>query len=298
MRRVRRLVVLLILASCVAVVPSSGHATTPQVINVCPEHLAPDPEPAGGSVATLLESPLPDRGFGAPEGAGRYQQVGVAGMQWHTIVSGNCADPRRAIATFSISSQLWDLARYGGAATIFAYQLGSSDVISRHLADLVEPIVHGLRDGFFRSLITTAVFISAIWLAWVGLVRKRMTLTMEGTAWMIMSMVLGFWVMASPASFLSVTNGASQGLTFIVHDALSSSPAIPNNRCIEPGGGQYEYDTSAGDPHFGGSELDEDPENSGSSPRSGGEGGTPENDQDDEQDEGTGGGTDLSLIHI
>ncbi|HLS01529.1 MAG TPA: hypothetical protein VK054_06035, partial [Beutenbergiaceae bacterium] len=172
------------MASCLAIVPSSGAYTTPGLVNLCPEHLAPTPETAGGSIASMLSSPLPDRRYGAPEDAGRYQEAGVAGLQWHIIVSGNCADPRRALLTFNAAGWLWDLARYGGAATIFAYQLGASDVVTRYLADLVEPMVHGLRDGFFRTLVPTVVFIGALWLAWVGLVRKRMTLTMEGTGWM------------------------------------------------------------------------------------------------------------------
>lgn len=192
----RRVAAVVVLVVGVLAVPAS--VSSNPGLNICPEYLAPEPEVSNAGVSGMIPSPLSESGRNAPDDAGRYQAHGIAGSQWHVIVSNNCFDPARGIRAFDVTGVIWDANRIGSDFVIFVYQLATSDLATGYIADLITPLVHGLRDGFWRPLIGTVVIISAIYLGWVGLVRKRASLTVEGTVWMVFSIAFAMWFLTFP----------------------------------------------------------------------------------------------------
>src|SRR5690606_12923156 len=51
------------------------------------------------------------------------------------------------------------------------------------------------------------VFIlGAVWMVWYGLIRKRVTLTIEGTVGMVLSTAIGLWILVSPVQILNLAS--------------------------------------------------------------------------------------------
>src|SRR5699024_2772305 len=67
-------------------------------------------------------------------------------------------------------------------------------------------------------------------LAWYGLVRKRVTLTFESSIWMVVSLVLGMWILLNPGHIsgmaTSLVNSGSQLVTSAVGQIPYTSSAV------------------------------------------------------------------------
>lgn len=216
----RRLLMTFLLLAGFLVLPLTAAQANP----LCPGEPAPLPESAGSGSDGLLVPPQSQSAIeGSPDGlppdASMYGQYGTAGQQWHMITE-SCVDGISNGPQATLANTAWDLSKTINQSTITVYQAATSDGLLASFNELVENVVVTLREGIWRPLIPTVVILGAIWLGWYGLIRKRMTLTLESTVWMVGATALGLWIMVNPAQVMglagSLVNSGGQLVTSTV----------------------------------------------------------------------------------
>src|SRR5690606_34960692 len=132
---------------------------------------------------------------------------------WHTIRE-SCVDKLSSSAVATLSNTAWDLSKTINQSTITVYQAATSDGLLDSFNRLVESVVGELREGIWRPLLPTVIILGAVWLGWYGLIRKRVTLTIESTVWMVLATTLGIWILVNPSQILgyagTVVNSGGQ----------------------------------------------------------------------------------------
>ncbi|MGW9347013.1 type IV secretion system protein [Nocardiopsis flavescens] len=202
----RRLLMTFLLLAGFLVLPLTAAQANP----LCPGEPAPLPESAGSGSDGLLVPPQSQSAIeGSPDGlppdASMYGQYGTAGQQWHMITE-SCVDGISNGPQATLANTAWDLSKTINQSTITVYQAATSDGLLASFNELVENVVVTLREGIWRPLIPTVVILGAIWLGWYGLIRKRMTLTLESTVWMVGATALGLWIMVNPAQVMGLAS--------------------------------------------------------------------------------------------
>ncbi|MBR8740458.1 type IV secretion system protein [Nocardiopsis sp. MG754419] len=216
----RRLLMTFLMLSGFILLPLTSATANP----LCPGQPAPVPESADSGSDGLLVPPRSQSAIeGAPDGlppdASMYGQYGTAGQQWHMITE-SCVDGIANGAQATLANSAWDLSKTINQSTITVYQAATSDGLLASFTETVESVVIALREGVWRPLIPTIVILGAIWLGWFGLIRKRMTLTIESTIWMVAATTLGMWILINPAQVMglgsSLVNSGTQLVTSVV----------------------------------------------------------------------------------
>nr|WP_067963138.1 type IV secretion system protein [Nocardiopsis trehalosi] len=181
---------------------------TAQAAPVCEGEPAPQPEAAGSGADGLLVPPQSAEAVAAsPDGElpdqSLYGQYGTAGQQWH-VIRDSCVDKLGTSAIATLSNTTWDLSKTINQSTITVYQAATSDGLLASFNGLVESVVGELREGIWRPLLPTVIILGAVWLGWYGLVRKRVTLTIESAVWMVLATTLGIWILVNPGQILGL----------------------------------------------------------------------------------------------
>ncbi|MEU1898840.1 conjugal transfer protein TrbL [Nocardiopsis dassonvillei] len=229
----RRLLMTFLMLTGLVVLPLTGAQANP----LCTTSPAPVPEsPGNGSNGLLVPPVTQSQVEGAPDGlppdASMYGQYGTAGLQWHLLVD-NCGDILTAGAQATLSNTAWNLSKTINQSTITLYQAATTPGLLDGFNVLVEDVVNALREGIWRPLIPTVVILGALWLGWYGLFRKRVTLTIESTIWMVAATALGMWLLINPGQVMgaasSLVNSGSQLVTSVVGQVpyASSSGSCP-----------------------------------------------------------------------
>ncbi|MFC7326783.1 conjugal transfer protein TrbL [Marinactinospora rubrisoli] len=201
----------------------------------CEGEPAPQPEAAGSGADGLLVPPRSQASIdGSPDGlppdASLYGQYGTAGQQWH-VIRESCVDKLSSSAVATLSNTAWDLSKTINQSTITVYQAATSDGLLVSFNELVENVVVELREGIWRPLLPTVIILGAVWLGWYGLIRKRVTLTIESTIWMVLATAIGIWILVNPGQILgyagTVVNSGGQ----LVNTAVSrvAVPGVSNS---------------------------------------------------------------------
>ncbi|WP_461003438.1 type IV secretion system protein [Streptomonospora sediminis] len=189
-----------------------------QAAPVCEGEPAPQPEAAGSGADGLLVPPQaaetaaasPD---GLPPDSSLYGQYGTAGQQWH-VIRESCVDKMGSAAIATLSNTAWNLSKTINQSTITVYQAALSNELLDSFNRIVSDIVVELREGIWRPLLPTVIILGAVWLGWYGLIRKRVTLTIESAIWMVLATTLGIWVLVNPMQILgyagTIVNSGSQ----------------------------------------------------------------------------------------
>ena len=86
---------------------------------------------------------------------------------------------------------------------------------------LVESVIGELREGIWRPLLPTVIILGAVWLGWYGLIRKRVTLTIESAVWMVLATTLGIWILVNPAQILGYASTVVNAGGKLINSALS-----------------------------------------------------------------------------
>ncbi|GAA1080311.1 type IV secretion system protein [Nocardiopsis metallicus] len=204
--------------------PLTGAQANP----MCPGNPAPLPESAGSGSDGLLVPPQSRSAIeGSPDGmppdASMYGQYGTAGQQWHMITE-SCVDKMSLGAQATIANSAWDLSKTINQSTITVYQAATSDGLLASFSSTVESVVVALREGIWRPLIPTIIILGAIWLGWYGLIRKRMTLTLESSVWMVAATALGMWILVNPSQVMSLGSSLVNSGTQLVTSAVGQVP--------------------------------------------------------------------------
>lgn len=220
----RRFLMMFVLLAGFIVLPLSGAQANP----LCPGEPAPLPESAGSGADGLLVPPQSQSSIeGAPDGlppdASMYGQYGTAGTQWHMITE-SCVDGISNGAQATLANTAWDLSKTINQSTITVYQAATSDGLLSSFNDMVENVVVTLREGIWRPLIPTIVILGALWLGWYGLIRKRMTLTLESSVWMVAATALGMWILIQPAAVMGMASNLVNSGTQLVTSTVGQIP--------------------------------------------------------------------------
>ncbi|GAA3741581.1 type IV secretion system protein [Salinactinospora qingdaonensis] len=178
----------------------------------CEGDPAPQPEAAGSGADGLLVPPQSQAAIdGSPDGlppdASLYGQYGTAGQQWH-VIRESCVDKLDSSAVATLSNTAWDLSKTINQSTITVYQAATSDGLLASFNELVENVIVELREGIWRPLLPTVIILGAVWLGWYGLIRKRVTLTIESAVWMVLATALGIWILVNPGQILNYAGSA------------------------------------------------------------------------------------------
>ncbi|MFE3460454.1 type IV secretion system protein [Nocardiopsis aegyptia] len=219
----RLLMTFLLLVGFLVLPVTSAHANP-----LCPGQPAPLPESAGSGSDGLLVPPQSQSAIeGSPDGlppdASMYGQYGTAGTQWHMITE-SCVDGISNGAQATLANTAWDLSQTINQSTITVYQAATSDGLLSSFNELVENVVVTLREGIWRPLIPTVVILGALWLGWFGLIRKRMTLTIESTIWMVAATALGMWILVNPAQVMGLSSGLVNSGSQLVTSTVGQVP--------------------------------------------------------------------------
>ncbi|WDZ91845.1 type IV secretion system protein [Nocardiopsis sp. HUAS JQ3] len=220
----RRLLMTFLMLTGLVVLPLSGAQANP----LCPGEPAPLPESAGSGSDGLLVPPQSQSSIegstdGLPPDASMYGQYGTAGQQWHMITE-SCVDGISNGAQATLANTAWDLSKTINQSTITVYQAATSDGLLASFNELVENVVVTLREGIWRPLIPTVVILGALWLGWFGLIRKRMTLTIESSIWMIAATALGLWILVNPAQIMGMASGLVNSGSQLVTSTVGQIP--------------------------------------------------------------------------
>ena len=220
----RRLLMTFLMLSGFILIPLTSATANP----LCPGQPAPLPESAGSGSDGLLVPPQSQSAIeGSPDGlppdASMYGQYGTAGQQWHMITE-SCVDGMANGPQATLANSAWDLSKTINQSTITVYQAATSDGLLASFTETVENVVIALREGVWRPLIPTIVILGAIWLGWFGLIRKRMTLTIESTIWMVGATALGMWILINPAQVMGLGSSLVNSGTQLVTSAVGQVP--------------------------------------------------------------------------
>src|SRR5690606_38688698 len=178
--------------------------------SVCPGEPAPYPEMSGnGPDGELVPPQSRDALAGSPDGTlpdqSLYGQYGTSGLQWH-VIRENCMSKMGDSAITTLTNTSWDLSKTINQSTITVYQAATSDGLLANFNRVVENAVAELREGIWRPLLPTVFILGAVWLGWYGLIRKRVTLTIESTVWMVLATAIGLWILVSPGQILNLAS--------------------------------------------------------------------------------------------
>ncbi|WP_230480299.1 type IV secretion system protein [Nocardiopsis kunsanensis] len=236
----RRVVMMLLLGAGFLLLPITGAQANP----MCPGEPAPVPESAGSGADGLLVPPQSQSAIeGAPDGlppdASMYGQYGTAGTQWHMITE-SCVDGITNGAQATLANTAWDLSKTINQSTITVYQAANSDGLLASFNEMVENVVVALREGIWRPLIPTVVILGAVTLGWYGLVRKRMTLTIESSVWMVLATALGMWILIQPAAVMGLASNLVNSGTQLVTSTVGQVPYGGGSGACPPGASEPE----------------------------------------------------------
>ena len=140
--------------------------------NICQPSL-PQPEQATGGINAMVQPPGAP-GVGTAGGKTLYDNYGVAGQFWaaHGL---QCSDMTSLIGN-NVAGMVFDAAKSIDRVTITVYQSAAGNNILTWLQDAVDRLITALGNAIYFPYLAPVVILGAIWLAWQGLIRKRLKL--------------------------------------------------------------------------------------------------------------------------
>jgi hypothetical protein len=200
----------------------------------CEEDLAPTPERASSGLTGLFGTPpgFELRTIGTNDVVERdyYHELGAAGLTWHTIKE-SCVDGISTAPISGVADVVWMLAKSVALLAIMLYEWAMRGSLAGIFENFTVDAVSALRSGIYAPLLGAVVILGAVWMAWVGLVRKRATLTVEGALWMVAATACGIWVMGSPASVMDAASRVTMGGADLAHAAVAEIDGGSALRC-------------------------------------------------------------------
>ncbi|HEY0938296.1 MAG TPA: type IV secretion system protein, partial [Trebonia sp.] len=205
----------------------SGSGVVGDLNNICTPG-TPAPELATSGIDSLITIP-----GGQATGKTLYDNYGIAGQYW-AATGLKCSDLTSLIGN-NVASMVFDMAKSLDRVTITVYQSAASDSILSWLSGSVDRLITALGNAVYFPFLAPVVIIAAIWLAWMGLVRKRATKTLEGTVWMVIACAAAVWLIGRPGDFTNVGSTVSNGVTSVLNTAFAKLPATAGSNCLPVG---------------------------------------------------------------
>lgn len=117
---------------------------------------------------------------------------------------------------------------YGASYGTSISQEGS---ILKPIGDQIDSLITkdgGLRDALFVPFVMPLLLIGAIWVAYVGIIKRAAMLALQSTAWMIAAIAFGTVFLAQPTLISSFIDGAVAEVQQIINEAVLS---VSNDMC-------------------------------------------------------------------
>jgi hypothetical protein len=195
----------------------AGSGFVNDVNNVCSSG-APTAELGNSGIDSMITTP------GSPTtGQTLYDHYGMAGQFWAGYGL-TCSQLTSSIGN-NVANMVFDMAKSLDRVTITVYQAAAGPNILSWLSGSVDTLISDLGNAIYFPFLAPVVIISAIWLAWQGLVRKRATRTFEGTIWMVVACAAAIWLISQPSDFTNVGTDVSNGVTSVLDAAFAKLPA-------------------------------------------------------------------------
>lgn len=235
-RRAARLVLVLPLTAMFLLAPAVPAAAVPNPFDICSDPPAPQPEVAGTGLDALIRPPGENPAAQGADNATLYERYGMAGQRWHTTELG-CSDMLAKVGNQG-ANLVFDIAKAIDRTTISLYQAAYSQSLLDDLAGQVSVVVQNLRDALYLPYLTPFVLVGVMWAAWHGLVRRRATMTIEGTVWMIIAVTCALWFLNRPAQLMDAGNTIVTSMSNASVAAVGQATAGSGSTCVSPPDGE------------------------------------------------------------
>lgn len=130
-----------------------------------------------------------------------------------------------------------------------AYEASSNIIV--WLEPVVKSVVGTLKDAVFFAFLTPVIMISALWMAWVGLVKRQSTQMAQGAMWMIGASVASVALMTNPMWLPNTINTGVTSISQAGMNAVSSATTknSGDDMCVggSSGAAPTAIDTSGGE---------------------------------------------------
>lgn len=147
----------------------------------------------------------------------------IAGNAFYNA-SESCGDPANVsstvLANFVMSTTSWVVHL---ANMVFQTAYESATNVLVQMGPTITTVVTSLKDGLYLPFLTLMVMISALWMAWKGLVKKASTEMAQGAIWMIGSAITGLALLLNPLFISSVVDKLVSTVTESVITTITSA---------------------------------------------------------------------------
>ncbi len=265
LRIARRLAVGLILGLLGGLLVLGGPSGTSQpasALDFCPGFLKAEDAPGPARYRAGLESVAPTFGlngavveraseaksyFERPFGkrsATLQEHVASNGLTWSRYDDG-CGSALLGGMQNIVANQLFSMNKGLATITIGVYTWATTPDL---LDGFLKPIncvikgcggAKGLDDTLFLNFLQPVLVIGALWMGWVGLVKRSTTQAWQGAIWMIAATSFALVVMANPTGLAKTANNAVADVNAITSSTMSSAAAAPmkgGDECYLPDG--------------------------------------------------------------
>ncbi|GAA2075437.1 hypothetical protein GCM10009780_09660 [Actinomadura alba] len=218
--------------------PASAAPPLPNPNDACSPAANPAPEAYGSGVDGMIKQPdYPSEELKKtpPQQLTYYDRYGTMGQYWHAVDMG-CADAMAMMGN-AVGNTMFTLAKAIDRTTIAVYQAAASESLLGWLKKTVDGVISGIGKTFGAQYWTWVVILGAMWLAWMGLLRRRASKVAEGTIWMVAAMVGLIWLVARPADFTTLGTKVSEATSVAFNAALPQSDT-KGTVCVPPPAGQ------------------------------------------------------------
>lgn len=176
---------------------------------------------------TLRKYVKPYKGWQTATG---YEWYGTAGLQWkieqYKDLGAQCP-PFAALAGNQIANLVNQFGQVIGeiGLTIFGWAM-SIDAISPFLGS-IDAVLKSLKDALFLQYLTPIVLLGALWMMWVGLVKRRSSEAVQGAVWMIGASAAALAFLSNPGWFAGWANDKVTTVsTEIVNAAINTTAGV------------------------------------------------------------------------
>ena len=167
-----------------------------------------------------------------------YEWWGTAGMQWKMHNYAGLPEPPIDCgwgglgwqAVYTIASLLWQFVLTAGGLIIFLYTLATTpEVMLNTLLEkggAIDTILQGTFDSLYLPFLIPMIIVAALWAAWVGLVKKRASETVQGVIWVICAAAFSVAFLTNPVWFTDKINYGIAVVQNTLYTALASPAYI------------------------------------------------------------------------
>ncbi|GAA4768172.1 hypothetical protein [Citricoccus nitrophenolicus] len=110
-----------------------------------------------------------------------------------------------------------------GSSEIYQMSVESSSSLSQKFAPVIETIMTTMRDKVYFDYLAPMIMIGALWMAWVGLVKRRATQAVSALLWSMAAIIAAVAFMTKPMFLINTANNVVGGISSSLVSGITSS---------------------------------------------------------------------------